>query len=104
GPDQIAHAAILAQDAVHEELGLLTERLTKVVVEVRVEAHVGVDRLQSAQAEPLSRKIARKVVRSRIGEHATGLPLELERPRRAVPRPAGCSTEKTTAVMPARDP
>src|SRR6185436_10264555 len=44
GPDQIAHAAILAQDAVHEELGLLTKRLTKVVVEVRVEAHVGVDR------------------------------------------------------------
>src|SRR5262249_45612124 len=47
-PDQIEHAAILADYAVEKELGLLPEGLTQVVVEVREETRVRADRFQIA--------------------------------------------------------
>src|SRR2546430_7388293 len=44
-------AAILAHHAVEKELGLLTERLTKVVIEVREETRVRIDRFKVARSE-----------------------------------------------------
>ena len=77
---QIEHAPIFAEDAVDEEFGFLAERLTKIVIEVRIIAHIGADRLQVAQPEPLSGEVTREIVRARIGEHAAGLFLEHVRP------------------------
>ena len=75
-PQQIEHASIFAHDAVDEELGLQAKRLTEVVVEVRIQAHVRVDRRQVAQPEPLPGEVAREIVRARIGEHSADVPLE----------------------------
>ena len=78
-PDQIEHAAILAHHAVEEELGLLPERLTQVVIEVREETRVRTDRLEIAQPQPLSGEVGREVERAPIGEHSARLLLELLR-------------------------
>ena len=69
----------LAQHTVEKELGLLPERLTKVVIEVRVETHVRTDRFQIAQPQPLAGEVGREVERAPIGEHSAGLLLELLR-------------------------
>src|SRR5262245_23930152 len=76
GTQQIAHASVLAQNAVDEELGLLAKRLTEVVVEVGIQANVRVDRCEVAQPEPLPGEVARDVVRARIGEHSADMALE----------------------------
>jgi hypothetical protein len=59
---QIEHTSTLAHDAVDEELGFLAKRLTEVVVEVRIQADVRVDRCQVAHPEPLSGKVAGEIV------------------------------------------
>src|SRR5439155_6658782 len=74
--EQVKRAAVLAQNAIHEEFRLLAERLTKVIIKVRIQAHIRADRLQIAQPEPLSGEVTREIVRARIGEHPAGLSLE----------------------------
>src|SRR5439155_25515700 len=77
--EQVEHTAIFTQNAVHEQLGLEAEGLTKVVGEIRVQAHVRIDGRQVAQPEPLSGEVTREIVRARIGEHPAGLSLEYVR-------------------------
>src|SRR5262249_45254987 len=74
--DQFEDAAILAQHVVEKELGLLAERLTEIVIEVRVETRVRLDRLQITQAQPLTGEVGREVERAAIGEHSARLLLE----------------------------
>src|SRR5437867_12691662 len=76
-PDEIEHAAILAQHAVEKELGFLPKGLTQVVIEVPIEGGVRSDRLEIAQPQPLSCEIRREVERASIGEHPARLLLEL---------------------------
>src|SRR5438093_12214381 len=68
-PDEIEHAAILAQHAVEEELGFLPEGLPQVVIEVAIKSSVRSDGLKIAQPQPLSSKIRREIERTPIGEH-----------------------------------
>ena len=56
GAQQIEHAAILAQDAVEEELRLLPERLPQVVVEVREQPHVRRDRRRGCAGAATARR------------------------------------------------
>ena len=49
-PDQIEHAAILAQHAVEEEFRFLAEGLPQIVVEVPVEGGVRSDGIDISQA------------------------------------------------------
>ena len=75
--DESAHAAILAQHAVEEELGFLPEGLPQVVVEVPKKIGAWNDRVDIAQPQPLSGEIRREVERAAIGEHPARLLLEL---------------------------
>ena len=76
GAQQIQHAAILAEDAVEEQLGFLPERLTEIVVEVRKQSHVRRDRREVAQVQPLRGEVVHERARPRVGEHPPRLPLE----------------------------
>ncbi len=73
---QIENAAVLAQHAVHEQLGLAPEGLPQVVVEVRKQAHVGRHRVEIAQVQPLRREVRHERARPFVGEHAPHLLLE----------------------------
>ena len=76
-PDQVQRAAILADDAVDEELGFLPERLAHVVVEVGKQLRARDDRVEIPQPQPLPCEVGREVRRSRIGDHSARLLLEL---------------------------
>ena len=55
---QVEHAAILAHDAVEEQLRLALEGLPQVVVEVGIDEQVRIPVAQLAQEQPLSGEIA----------------------------------------------
>src|SRR6185369_4150097 len=76
GGQQIQHAAIFVEQAGEQELGFFTEGLTQVVIEVRELIDDRRVPRESAQAEPLSREVARQRRRTRIREHAANLPLQ----------------------------
>ena len=67
GAQQVEHAPILAQNAVEEELGFLAERLPQVVVEGGEEPHVGRDRREIPQVQPLRREVVDERLRPRVG-------------------------------------
>src|SRR5262245_26161046 len=71
--EQIKHTAIRSHNAIHEEFRLLAERLTKIIVKVRILTDVRIDGRQVAQPEPLSGEVTCEIVRARIGEHPAGL-------------------------------
>jgi hypothetical protein len=73
---KVEHAAILAQDAVDEELCLAAKRLPEVFVEIREQAHVGSHRVEIPQMQPLRREVVHQRARAAVGEHATDLPLQ----------------------------
>ena len=73
---QVEHAAVLAQDALEQQLRLLAEGLPQVVVEVGEQAQVRGDRIQVAQVQPLAREVAHQALRARVGQHAADLPFE----------------------------
>src|SRR5262249_49070259 len=75
-PDQIEHAAILAQHAVEEEFGFLPEGLSQVVIEVPKKSSVRSDGFDIAQPQPLSSEIRSDVERASIGKHPARLLLE----------------------------
>ena len=56
--EQVEHAAVLAQDALEEQLRLLAERLPQVVVEVGEQPQVRRDRFEVAQVQPLPGEVA----------------------------------------------
>src|SRR4030095_8518658 len=75
--EESEQAAILAQHAVEEELGLLAEGLPQVVVEVAKQIGARNDRVDISQPQPLSGKIRREIERAAIGEHPARLLLDL---------------------------
>ena len=75
GGDEVKDAAILADDAVEEELGFADERFGERAVPVRVEQPVGPDLVDVLQPQPLRRKSRRQRLRSRVGQHALDLPV-----------------------------
>ena len=76
GIQQIQNAAVLVHDAVEEQLDLPPERLSQVVVEVRIEIDQRIVGLQGAHVQPLAREVLDERFRSRIREHAAHLLLE----------------------------
>ena len=73
---QIEHASVLANHAVDKKLGLLPERLPKVIVKIREETHVRRNRVEIAQVQPLRREVGDEVLRTRVRQHPFDLPLE----------------------------
>ncbi len=73
GAQQIERAAILAHDALEEELRLATERLPEGVVEIGEHALHRDDGVEVSKEQPLSREVADEGVRSRVGHHAANL-------------------------------
>ena len=76
GREQVEDAAVLANQALDEELGLLPERLAQVLVELRKQQRVRHDALQIAQVEQLAREVANERLRAGIGQHPARLPAE----------------------------
>src|SRR5687767_11459497 len=69
GAQEVERGAVLADDALHEQLGLALEGLPQRVVEIR---KYFVDRTRTrkvAQVEPLSGKVRDEVVEPRIRDH-----------------------------------
>ena len=73
GIEQIQDAAVLAQDAVEEQLRLLDEGLAQVVVEIRIVRDDRLVSLEAAQIEPLPREVLRERERLRVLDHAMDL-------------------------------
>ena len=71
-----SEAAILADDRVEEELGLLLHRLGERVVVLRIEQVVREDLVEVLQAQPLRRKTRRERLRALVGQHAAHLLLD----------------------------
>ena len=104
GAQQVEHVAVLAHDAVEEQLGFPAKRLPQVVVEIgkalrRARTHV-------AEIQPLPREI-RDERGARIGHHPPDLPREHGRSRAAASPPPAvpcrecCSRGRTTSWTPA---
>ena len=73
---QIGDAAILADDAVEQQLDFAPHRLTQRIVEVGIEQRQRADALQAAQVQPLAREVDRQRLGPRILQHAPDLLLE----------------------------
>jgi hypothetical protein len=76
GRQQIQHAAVLVQDAVNEELGLAPERGAQPVVEVGKDHGVRIDVVDSADAQPLERKVGDERSGPGIGQQPADLSFE----------------------------
>ena len=64
GRQQIEHAAIVADDAVEEELGFTPHRVLERVVELRVLVEVGLQLVEILQPQPLAREARGRAPRS----------------------------------------
>ena len=80
GRQQVEHAAIVADQAVEEELGFAHHRAPERPVEVRIQDGVGQDLLDVGEPQPLPGKPRRQRIGTRIGQHP--LHLAIERPGR----------------------
>ena len=76
GRQQVEHAAVLADEAVEEQLGLALHRLRQRVVVLRIQQVVRDDLVEVLQAQPLRREARRQRLRPRVGQHAPHLLLE----------------------------
>ena len=76
GLQEIDDTAVFAHHFVEQELCLLPERLTQIVVKVREKTKVRSDRIQVSQVKPLIRKVGRQASRPRVGEHPAHLAFE----------------------------
>ena len=70
---QAQQAAILAQLALHEQLGLLLEGLTEVLVELGEQLRIGHHIPNVAHGQPLAGEIVHQRLRAGIGNHAAHL-------------------------------
>ena len=87
GREQVEDVAILADDAVEEQLGFTLVGFGELVVERRKQQRVGVNLLDVLQPQPLRREPRRHRLGARIGEHPADLLLEhRRRVERAVAR------------------
>jgi hypothetical protein len=71
--DEVEDAAVLAHDAVEEELGLPPHGEPQAVVEVRIALAVGRRRLEPAELEPLSGEAFHEGLGLLVREHAAHL-------------------------------
>ena len=99
GVQQVEHAAILAHDAVEEQLGLALEGLPQVVVEVGEDEQIGIPVAQLAQEQPLSGEVGDQRLRSRIGEHPPDLPLQDGGILAACPASAACRSSSSGMLL-----
>src|SRR5262249_52342492 len=76
GGQQIDDVSVLADDAPKEQLGLASERLAKVVVEVGEKIRVGNDPAQVPQLQPLAGEVGHERIRSWIRQHPSDLLVE----------------------------
>ena len=76
GGQQIGDRAILANQAVHEQLGLTHHRLRQRRVPVRIEVVIGADLLDVLQAQPLRGEPRRQGFRPLVGEQPLQLLVE----------------------------
>ncbi len=83
GGEEVGDRAVVAQDLPEEHFGLAPHRRLQLLVEVGIEAHVGVDLVEILQPQPLPGETRAEHVRPGIGEHARDLLLELRRTRQA---------------------
>ena len=79
GRQQIEHVAIVADDAVEEELDLAPHRAAQRVVEVGIHHRQRADAVHAAQVQPLSGEIDRQRFGPPIGEHAPHLSIQHRR-------------------------
>ena len=108
---QLDDAAVLADDAVEQQLDFAPHRLAQRIVEVGIEQRQRADALQAAQVQPLAGEVHRQRLRLRILQHAPDLLLEhrrileppLARDASAARRPGWCSRGRTTGATPDRD-
>ena len=76
GGDEVEGAAVLAHDALEEELGLAAQGPAQGLVEVGEDDEVGRDRGQVAQVQPLGREARHQRRRALVSEHAPHLRLD----------------------------
>ena len=76
GGEQIPHGPVFADDVAEEEVGFAEHRRLELLVEVRVEPHVGIDLVQVLQPQPLRGKARGEDVRAAIAEHPPDLLFE----------------------------
>jgi len=69
GGQELENAAVVAQLALEEQLGLSPQRLSQVVVEGRKQQPVRRGRAQVAQIQPLTGKVFRECARARVVQH-----------------------------------
>ena len=79
GRQQIEHAAVLAHDALEEQLGLAPERLPQVVVEVREHDRFGTASCRLRRYSHCPAKLLTSASDRRIGQHPADLLLEHRR-------------------------
>ena len=76
GVEQLVHAAVAAQGAGHEELGLVAERLEQRFVVVGIDDRVDDDLGDPAQVQPLGGEVVhQRIGGAGVGEHPPGLSL-----------------------------
>ena len=63
---QVEHAAVLADDALEEQLRLANQRIAERAIEVRIQDRVGQDLVDVVQPQPLRREPCRERFRPRI--------------------------------------
>ena len=110
GGEQVDDAAVVADLAVDEELGLALHGVAQIVVEIGKGLGIGRSRADVPQQQPLPGEVLDERARARIVEHPRDLLVEHLRrraacrapPDRAVLRPGCCSTGRTTAARRAR--
>ncbi len=77
--DQLGDAAVASQHMFEQPLGFLPHRLPQVVVKIGKEPHVGRERLQISQVEPLTGEVGYERLRPPVGQHPADLPLQFLR-------------------------
>ena len=77
GGDELCHRPVLLDDVVYEKLSLALQRVAKRFVVMQAEGLRRAKKGETAQLEPLARKIRRHRPRPRIVQHPPNLPFDL---------------------------
>src|SRR5258708_27046797 len=68
--DEIQNAAVVAKDALEEQLGLAPHRPAQIFVEIRKSLSVGRHRLELTYLKPLAAKVVDQSLRFRVKKHS----------------------------------
>ena len=75
--EEIGHGAVIAKDLAEERLGFAAHRRLQLLVEIGIEAHIGIDLVEVLQPQPLPGKPRAEHIGPRISEHAGDLRVEV---------------------------